>query len=325
MNKACAIIGLTPRTIQRWQNAEKLEDKRKQSSRKPLNKLSKMERQRILKVINSPKYRSLSPHQIVADLADKEIYLASEATIYRILREEGQNTHRQPSKAKKNIKPEELTTTAPNEVWTWDITYLPSPVKGEFFYLYMVIDLYSRKVITWQIHTREDSDFASALITEGCHLENVGKDQLVLHSDNGSPMKGATMLATLQRLGVMPSFSRPSVSNDNAYSEALFKTLKYRPWYPQKPFASLTDARTWVEGFVNWYNHEHRHSNLAYVTPNDRHAGRDRRILAKRKMVYQRAKMAKPERWSGRTRSWTAPAEVTLNKKRTSNTEKIAV
>ncbi|MFN2343964.1 MAG: IS3 family transposase, partial [Desulfonatronovibrio sp.] len=275
LKKACDIIGLTPRTIQRWQSSEELVDKRKKSSRKPSNKLSKMERQEIVKVTNSQEYRSLSPHQIVADLADKETYLASEATIYRILREEGQNTHRQPSKAKKNNKPEELTATAPNQVWTWDITYLPSPVKGEFFYLYMIMDLYSRKIITWQIHTREDSNFASALISEGCHLENISKDQLVLHSDNGSPMKGATMLATLQQLGVMPSFSRPSVSNDNAYSEALFKTLKYRPWYPQKPFENLTDARNWVEDFVSWYNQEHRHSNLAYVTPNDRHTGRD--------------------------------------------------
>jgi len=324
LEKACSIIGLSPRTIQRWRNPEKLEDRRKESSQTPSNKLSEMERQKILKTINSPEYRNLSPHQIVADLADQETYLASEATMYRILREEGQNTHRQPSKPKRHNRPEELTATAPNQVWTWDITYLPSPVKGVFFYLYMIIDLYSRKIITWQIHTREDSTLSGALIREGCYLENITRDQLVLHSDNGSPMKGATMLATLQQLGVMPSFSRPSVSNDNAHSEALYKTLKYRPWYPQKPFESLSDARTWVEGFVQWYNHEHRHSSLAYVTPNDRHIGRDKEILARRRFVYQRAKMAKPERWSGQIRKWSAPAEVTLNKMRTSNKEKIA-
>ena len=324
MKKACAIIGLTPRTIQRWRDPGKLKDRRKESSRTPSNKLSEKERQVILRTINGPEYRNLSPHQIVADLADQEIYLASEATMYRILREEGQNTHRQPAKPKRNNRPEELTATEPNQVWTWDITYLPSPVKGVFFYLYIIIDLYSRKIITWQIHTREDSSLAGDLISEGCYLENIVKDQLVLHSDNGSPMKGATMLATLQQLGVMPSFSRPSVSNDNAHSEALYKTLKYRPWYPQKPFASLSDARTWVGDFVEWYNHEHRHSSLAYVTPNDRHTGRDKEILARRRFVYQRAKMKNPERWSGHIREWSAPSEVTLNKKRTSNTEKIA-
>ncbi|WP_028573612.1 IS3 family transposase [Desulfonatronovibrio hydrogenovorans] len=324
LKKACAITGLSPRTIQRWRSPEKLEDRRKESSQTPANKLSEMERQKILKTINSPAYRNLSPHQIVADLADQETYLASEATMYRILREEGQNTHRQPSKPKRHNRPEELTAAEPNQVWTWDITYLPGPVRGVFFYLYMIIDLYSRKIITWQIHTREGSTLAGGLISEGCYLENITRDQLVLHSDNGAPMKGATMLATLQQLGVMPSFSRPGVSNDNAHSEALYKTLKYRPWYPQKPFKSLSDARTWVEGFVQWYNHEHRHSSLAYVTPNDRHTGRDKEILARRRVVYQRAKMKNPERWSGQIRKWSAPSEVTLNKKRTSNTEKIA-
>jgi len=324
LQKACEVLGLSIRTVQRWRKVEKFQDKRKESSRSPGNKLSEMERQEVLKVANSPQYRDMTPHQLVAVLADQGDYLASESTIYRILKEEGQDAHRQASRPKKHQKPEELTATAPNEVWTWDITYLPSPVKGEFFYLYLVMDLYSRKIVVWQVHTSETPSLAGDLITEGCHLEGITRGQIVLHSDNGSPMKGATMLATLQQLGVMPSFSRPNVSNDNPYSESLYKTLKYRPWYPRKPFQSLEAAREWVEDFVLWYNHEHLHSNLAFVTPNARHTGEDEAILANRRAVYQRAKEQNPERWSGQTRQWNAPYEVTLNKKRTSKIDKMA-
>lgn len=322
--KACEILGLTSRTVQRWRKQQPAEDKRKDSSKAPGNKISELERQVVLNIINSQEYRDMNPHQIVADLADQGRYLVSESSMYRIMKAEGQNTHRHSSHPRTHQKPMELTATAPNQVWTWDITYLKSPVKGEFFYLYMVMDLYSRKIVAWQVHSREDSTFASELIQEGCHLEGISRGQLVLHSDNGSPMKGSTMLATLEQLGVMPSFSRPSVSNDNPYSESLYKTLKSRPWYPHKPFGSLEEARNWVEEFVLWYNLEHRHSKLEYVTPNERHIGQDKAILAHRRAVYQRAKEANPERWSGQTRHWAAPVEVILNKQRTSNDEKIA-
>jgi transposase InsO family protein len=324
LNKACEVLGISPKTVQRWQKSEALEDKRKESSKSPGNKISETERQRILAVINSPEFRDMTPHRIVAELADQDRYLASEATMYRILKEAGQNTHRQASSPKKHQKPMELTATGPNQVWTWDITYLLSPTKGIFFYLYMVMDLYSRKAVAWQVHSREDSTLAGELIQEACYQEGVSRGQIVLHSDNGSPMKGSTMIATLQQLGVMPSFSRPSVSNDNPYSESLFKTLKYRPWYPRRPFQSLIEAREWAEGFVQWYNFEHLHSKLAYITPNDRHTGQDKVILAHRRAVYQRAKLIHPERWSGQARQWAAPAEVTLNKHRTSRLEKAA-
>jgi len=324
LRKACEVLGLSARTVQRWRKPDALEDRRKESSKTPGNKISEVDRQVILNLVNSDKYKDMNPHQIVADLADQGRYVVSECTMYRIMKEKGQATHRQGSKPRKHKKPMELTATAPNQVWTWDITYLPSPVKGEFFYLYMVLDLYSRKIVSWQVHDREDATLASGLIREACHLEGISNDQIVLHSDNGSPMKGATMLATLQQLGVMPSFSRPSVKNDNPYSESLYKTLKYRPWYPQGAFRGLEEARDWVEGFVRWYNQEHRHSKLEYVTPNQRHTGQDKLILAHRRAVYQRAKNKNPERWSGQTRKWTAPAEVILNKHRTSTAEKIA-
>ena len=324
LHKACEVLGLSPRTVQRWRNPVQLQDKRKESSPSPGNKLSEQERQQVIKTMNSPEYRDMTPHQIVAALADQGIYLASEATMYRILKAEGQDAHRQKAVPRKHQKPTELTATAPNQVWTWDITYLPSPIKGIFFYLYMILDLYSRKIVAWQVHSREDSTLAAELIKEGYLLEGISRGQLVLHSDNGSPMKGATMLATLQQLGVMPSFSRPSVSNDNPFSEALFRTFKYCPEYPRNPFQSLEEARAWVEWFVKWYNLEHRHSKLALVTPNERHTGQDQEILDNRRAVYERAKEAKPERWSGWARDWTAPDKVTLNKQRTSKAEKIA-
>ena len=324
LHKACELLGLSSRTVQRWRNPDTLKDKRGESSQSPGNKIGELERQVILDTMNSPDYRDMTPYQIVADLADRGTFLASESTMYRILKAEGQDAHRQKAAPRKHQKPTELTATGPNQVWTWDITYLPSPIKGIFFYLYMILDLYSRKIVAWQVHCREDSTLAAELIKEGCLLEGISRGQLVLHSDNGSPMKGATMLATLQQLGVMPSFSRPSVSNDNPFSEALFRTFKYCPEYPRNPFQSLEEARAWVEWFVQWYNLEHRHSKLAFVTPNERHTGQDQRILANRRAVYERAKEAKPERWSGRSRDWTAPDKVTLNKQRTSKAEKVA-
>jgi putative transposase len=203
--------------------------------------------------------------------------------------------------------------TEPNQIYCWDITYLPSQVKGRFFYLYMVMDIFSRKIVGWQAHDNESSALASDLMVDICQRENIDKDQVVLHSDNGSPMKGATMLATLQQLGVMPSFSRPSVSNDNPYSESLFRTFKYRPSYPENKFKTLADARLWIEEFVNWYNYSHCHSGIQFVTPAQRHKNKDAEILAKRHQVYQIAKAKNPERWSVNTRNWEPITEVALN------------
>ena len=175
------------------------------------------------------------------------------------------------------------------------------------------MDIYSRKVVGWEIHAHEKAEYAALLIKKACLAEGITQKGLVLHADNGSPMKGATMLATLQRLGVVPSFSRPSVSNDNPYSESLFGTMKYTPTYPSKPFNSLEEARAWVHGFVNWYNEAHRHSGIRFVTPAERHNGSDHQILAARKVVYETARQRRPERWSGETRNWSPVGEVWLN------------
>jgi putative transposase len=308
---ACASVGLLPRTLQRWRKSA--EDQRGVQRRAPANRLSEAERQRVVAVVNSAEFRDLSPKQIVPRLADRGQYLASEATVYRILRAEGQLAHRAAWRPATARRQREHVATAPNRLWSWDITYLRSPIRGAFYYLYLVVDVWSRKVVGWAVHERERPELGAELLARACREEGADTTKLVLHSDNGAPMKGATMLATLQRLGVVPSFSRPGVSDDNPFSEALFRTLKYRPGFPSKPFASLEDARAWVADFVRWYNSEHLHSAIRFVTPSARHAGSDVAQLARRHQTYQLARRRTPARWSGSTRNWSRIMTVVLN------------
>lgn len=179
--------------------------------------------------------------------------------------------------------------------------------------MYLVMDVWSRRVVGWEVHTREAPDEAAALIARICDESGVDPRGLVLHSDNGRPMRGNTMVSTLQWLGVIPSFSRPHVSNDNPYSESLFRTLKHTPRYPRLPFDLVAGAQRWVAAFVAWYNGEHHHSGIRFVTPNERHERRDVEILAQRHDVYQRARRRRPERWSRDTRDWTPVGSVVLN------------
>jgi putative transposase len=312
--EACKLLELDERTVQRWRAEDGAEDRRRGPNTVPGNKLSSQERDKVLKTVNSPEFRDLSPKQIVPTLASRGEYMASEATIYRILREEDQLKHREPSRPKtKRHKPDELVATSSNEVWSWDITYLKSPVRGIFFYLYMAVDVWSRKVVAWEIHDEELSENASELLGDAYRREGVTPGCLAIHMDNGSPMKGATLLATLQRLGVATSFSRPSVSNDNPYSESLFGTMKYRPGFPSRPFHSIEAARGWVAAFVAWYNTQHLHSGIRFVTPADRHRGREREILERRKRVYEKARARHPQRWTGNVRNWDPIKEVLLN------------
>ena len=203
-----------------------------------------------------------------------------------------------------------------NQVWSWDITWLPTTVRGVYLHLYLVMDVWSRKIVGWQIAEADSAEIASELITQACRDGNVDTRGLVLHSDNGKPMRASTMIATLQWLGVIPSFSRPHVSDDNPYSEALFRTLKHTPAYPRTPFAGSASAERWVERFVSWYNFEHRHSAIRYVTPNQRHCGHENAILERRHALYQRARSANPERWSSETRNWAPVGQVVLNPQR---------
>lgn len=314
--KACDEIGITLRTLQRWTvDGQLKEDGRPTAVRAaPANKLSEHEQAQVLAVCNQPEFASLPPGQIVPRLADEGRYLASESTFYRLLHQNDQLHHRGRAKAPSNSRA--LSThhahTA-NELWSWDITYMASGVRGLFYYLYMVVDLFSRNVVGWEVHECESGEYAAALIQRSVIAQKCLFKPLVLHSDNGAPMRSHTLAAKLDDLGITPSFSRPRVSNDNAFSESLFRTMKYCPQWPSQGFKTIDSARAWVQQFVKWYNTEHRHSKIGFVTPQQRHSGQDVEILAKRKDVYEKAKQENPQRWSRETRNWERINTVTLN------------
>jgi putative transposase len=318
LHKACAQIGLSTRTVQRWRRpCAQVGDRRVAALRTPStppNQLSAAERAAALQVLNSKAFKDLPPSQIVPRLADQGCYVASESTLYRLLRQNGQMTRRCLARAPRQVhRPRALVATGSNQVYCWDITYLPAPVRGTHFYLYLYMDIFSRHIVGWQVYERESTDLAADLLHDICARMGIEKGQLTVHSDNGAPMKGETLLATMQRLGVARSHSRPAVSNDNPYAESLFRTLKYRPQLPVKPFQDLLAARRWATDLVHWYNHEHRHSAIRFVTPGERHAGLDLAILTKRAEVYEAARKANPERWSRTTRNWSPITKVHLN------------
>jgi putative transposase len=317
-SRACAELALSVLTYQRWKDAPADEavrvDGRPRATRPPPgNKLSAQEQQQVLAACNTPAHASLPPSQIVPRLADDGVYLASESTFYRVLREADQQ-HPRGRQAPRTPRP--LSThraTAPCQLWSWDISWLPGPIRGYFFYLYLIVDVWSRKIVGWEVFDEESAEHAASVIQRAVWAEGCLDTPLVLHADNGSPMKGSSMRSMLEALGVQPSYSRPRVSNDNPFSEALFRTCKYRPEYPSDGFASLEAARDWMLTFVGWYNTEHRHSAIRFVTPQQRHDGRHISILAQRQALYEQAKAAQPQRWARHTRTWDPVAEVWLN------------
>ena len=321
---ACETVGIDERTLQRWKASQGLVtgDGRPQAVRPvPSHALSEIERAHLLQVANEPRFCAVPPARIVPMLADEGIYLASESSFARVLRSQGQNAHRGRAKAPKAVRPPTThIATAPRQVWCWDMTYLPAVVLGRWFHLYLILDLYSRKIVGWEVHETDDSVHAAHLVRRTALAEGIGAmlAKSVLHGDNGSTLKATTVLSMLSWLGVKPSYSRPRVSDDNAYAEALFRTAKYRPEFPAKGFATLEAARAWATEFVHWYNVEHRHSGIGYVSPAQRHEGTDREILAKRHEVYTQARAAHPARWSGKTRNWSPVGAVTLNPERDS-------
>ena len=323
--KACAELGITLRTLQRWRLDTQGQGDRRPTAKRPTpkNKLTLDEEEQILEVTNKAEFCSLPPSQIVPALADVGVYIASESSFYRVLRAHNRQHHR--GKSSKPIK-RPLSThcaTGPNQVWMWDISWLPGPVKGLYFYLYLIIDLYSRKIVGWEIWPEESADHASVLIRRTVIKEKLAmyKQPLVLHSDNGSPMKGATMLETLYTLGITPSRSRPRVSNDNPYAESVFRTIKYRPSFPSKGFIDITESRQWVLKLVHWYNTDHHHSGLNFLTPSQRHNGQSDAVFQTRKLVYEAAKSKNPDRWAKNIRNWTLPNQVWLNPEKLSAIE----
>lgn len=310
--KACSLIGITERTYFRWcsqrANLGILDDLRPSSDHSnPPQQLSEEECKRIIEIVNSPKYKDLPVAQIIVKLLDEEkIYIASESTFRRVMKKYGMSKRRGRVAAPGKRRPEPYSATAPNQVWVWDITLMNGPNKGQYFYLYMFLDIFDRFIVGWEIHEEQTAERAAELIAETCIRNNrLTTQPLVLHSDNGSPMKGETMLEMLYKLGIKASRSRPRVSDDNAYAESVFKTLKYRPDYLPKGFKDIQEARKWVKTFVNWYNYQHYHSGIKFLTPAQRRSGESKSILEVRKEIYEAAKQAHPERWKGRnTRDW---------------------
>lgn len=303
LHKACAEAQIGLRTYRRWyQHGVVQMDQRADAVRPvPANKLSTEEKQQIIAVCNSAPFADLPPTQIVPTLMDIGVYLASESTIYRALHEVGQVQRRGKARQPQSKKP--LSThiaQGPGEVLVWDITYLASQVRGQFFYLYLFLDIYSRKIVGYEVFEEESGAYATEVLNRVLISERWHHRTLVLHSDNGAPMKSQTLKIKLEELGVMPSYSRPRVSNDNAYAESVFRTLKYRPQWPSNGFKDLAAARQWVERFVHWYNHEHKHSKIRFVTPHQRHSGQDQLILEQRRSVLERAKQKTPARWGNR-------------------------
>lgn len=322
LQPACEIAGIDVRTLQRWKARQGLVlgDGRPQAVRPlPSHALSPEERAALLAVANEPRFASVPPARIVPMLADEGIYLGSESSMARVLKAHGQNARRGRAKAPRTTRPPTThIATAPGQVWCWDMSYLPAHVMGRWFHLYLILDLYSRKIVGAEVHDSDDADHAAHLVRRTALAEGIASrgTKPVLHGDNGSTLKATTVLAMLQWLGVKPSYSRPRVSDDNAYAESLFRTAKYRPEFPAKGFASLDEARAWAAEFVHWYNVDHRHSGIRYVSPQQRHAGQDKAILGARHQLYLQARQRHPARWSGATRDWSHIGPVTLNPER---------
>jgi putative transposase len=322
LKAACEVGGIDARTLQRWETNAGLQDGdgRPRALRSlPAHTLSAQEREQILRIANEPRFAALPPARIVPTLADEGVYIASESSFSRVLRAHGQTRHRGRARAPRRARPPTThVATAPRQVWTWDMSFLPTQVAGVWCYLYLILDVYSRKIVGFEVHETDDSEHAVELLrrtalAEGLHAM---AEKPVLHGDNGATLKATSVLAMMYWLGLKASYSRPRVSDDNAFVESLFRTAKYRPEFSAKGFADLHEARLWARSFVHWYNNDHKHSAIRYVSPAQRHVGEDRDVLAARHELYAQAKAANPRRWARHTRNWNPITTVTLNPER---------
>ena len=313
------LFGLATRTLRRWGLMIRAQgfsrDQRKGASRRVMHRFSEEERQQVLSTVNDPRFADLTPNQIVAILAEGGSYVGSESTIYRIMRQEGLLNHRGRSRPPREPRePPVLEATGIHQVLAWDITLLPGPVKGQFFYLYMVMDVWSRRILGVEVHDRECGGLARDFFDRVCRDEGIRSGSAtILHADNGAPMRSYTLAAKLAELGISLSFSRPCVSNENAYAESWFRTMKYHQSYPLRRFRDPLSVQAWVDGFVDWYNTEHRHSGIKYVTPNQRHYGEADEICTIRQQTYEQARQQHPRRWARPPRDWSQPQIVRVN------------
>ncbi len=323
---ACELAGLSLRSLQRWRAPGALRSDARPTATRPAcpHQLTAQEQARVLGVLNEPRFADKPPAFIVATLADEGCYIASEASFYRLMRKHGQNQHRGRAQAPRPTRaPSTHVASAPKQLWCWDVTYLPGQVKGQFFYLYVILDVFSRKIVSWEVHANDSAEHATELLKRTALSENLAAcaRKPVLHGDNGATLKATTVLAMLRWLGMTPSYSRPRVSDDNAYAESVFRTAKYRPEFPQHGMPDLVQARLWASRFAHWYNEEHLHSGIGWVTPSARHAGRDKALLEGRRAVYAQAQARHPQRWARQVRAWKHQAVVTLNPERDSVVE----
>ena len=328
LSAACSEAGVSVRTYERWvQSGAVRADGRCDAQRPaPAHKLTDAEREQVLAVCHEPRFADLPPSQIVPRLADEGVYVASESSFYRVLRAQDEQQHRGRAARPVASEPPRHVASGPNSVWVWDITFLPcSQVAGQFFYLYAILDLWSRKIVAWEVHEHESGEWAAELVEKAAWREHLRRRPLILHADNGAAPAAYTLKAKLETLGMRPSYSRPGVSDDNAHMEAWFRTAKYRPSYPTRGFVDIEAARAWVLKLVSWYNGEHLHSAIGFVTPSQRHTGEAPALLADRKRVYEAARARNPRRWSRGVRRWDDPERVWLNPPRKDAEPKEAV
>ncbi|MFN3218465.1 MAG: IS3 family transposase [Acidimicrobiales bacterium] len=297
LKKACELIGANRSTIQRRRQPPKLGPPAPRPA--PPNKLTEPERQHILAVLRSAEYCDLAPAQVWARLLDDGIYVCSISTMYRLLAIAGENRERRRQRTHPARKRPELIARAPNQVWSWDITKLAGPERGIYYELFVIIDIYSRYVVAWCVAEAETGELAEAFIEAALDRQQIGRDQLTLHADRGTSMTSKPVAQLLVDLGVARSHSRPSVSNDNPYSEANFKTLKYCPTFPAR-FGSIADARVFCEAFFDHYNHIHRHSGIGLHTPASVHYGTATEIREQRAATLDAAYAANPARFRHR-------------------------
>jgi putative transposase len=307
---ACSALDVSRAGFYRWRHPK---EKGPSCRLSPLA-LSFEERNEVLDILHAERFIDKAPQEIYATLLDEKSYLRSVRAMYRILEKEGELKERRKQVSRSRYTKPEILARAPNEAWSWDITKLKGPVKWTYFYLYAILDIYSRYVVGWMVAHRELSALARKLIAETCAKQMIQPDQLLIHADRGSSMTSKPVALLMADLGVTKSHSRPSVSNDNPYSESQFKTMKYRPEFPER-FGSIQDARAFCQTFFPWYNTEHYHLGLGLLTPEDVHYGRAFKILEDRKDVLRVAYEKHPERFKGRIPTPASlPAAVWINK-----------
>jgi len=272
------------------------------------------ERERVMSELHSERFIDQAPRAVFATLLDEGVYLASVRTMYRLLGQVSESSERRAQRRHANYLKPELLATGPNQLWSWDITKLKGPVKWSYYYLYVILDVFSRCVVGWMVADRESSQLAKRLIAQSYEKHGVRPGQLTLHADRGSSMRSKPVALMLADLGVTKTHSRPHVSDDNPYSESQFKTMKYRPDFPQR-FGCIEDARAHCQNFFHWYNHEHRHSGIAMLTPATVHTGRAEQVTQHRQDTLNRAFQAHSNRFKGRPPSAAQPPQqVWINK-----------